>query len=1138
MKFSFSTILILLSSFFISDVYSQCFTEQNFTTQGQSTYTLPGTAAESYLIEIETKGADGGDFLWGSNPQTDGGEGATIKASYVIPGGSQLLVVVGASGFDAPGSPGGGGGGGGTAVILDNSDVLIAAGAGGGGGQGASNTGQGGQANTNSAPGGGAGLGSSGGGGFNSPGGNGPASTGGGSGTVNGQGSGGAGGVTAGSGGNGFGGGGGGSGTVGGGGGGYKGGDGSDGSTDLNGKGGDSYVNSLFSGTVIFNTLGSDGEGSNNNGFVTITCIPQGSVEISLVSKTDLLCSDGNGGSIEVTAMGGLNPYQYSINGGPFGDSPVFSGLSSGDYTVTVKDGLNATDMLMVTLTSPPALLGEIINVVDNVCFGDLEGSIEVLASGGTSSNSTYSYSINGSPLQTNGTFINLPNGFYVISFFDDNFCTNFVSTTIASPTDLELFLISKTDVTCFGMDNGSCSVDAFGGTEDYMYSIDGGPFGIETIFFDLSSGSHTITVEDEVGCTEELIVLINEPDAVSFDLTASGLACYNDVDGVIEVNNMTGTAPFELQLNDGITGPDYVFTGLEAGVYTITVIDDAGCQMMQDIELESPDSLILNATIVANVECGEDSTGAVQLELQNGVGEIIYSVGQNINFTGSFENLSAGAYIAITTDSSGCKAEIEFVIQENATFTLSINSVVDASCFGNSDGSVSVGITGGIEPIQYSLDGIDFQDSPIFEGLTAGDYNVQVTDSSGCINTVDVSIMEPSQLQLSYINIQNVNCYSDSTGAVSISITGGTPTYMLNKNMTFNAEDTITLNSLFAGQHILSIIDDNGCELTDTVTITQNDSLQLFTSIMIADSCGIGSTGFIDLNATGGYAPLTISLNGDSNMTGEFDSLTAGIYTASVADTLGCTTSLDITIPLIGSLVIDSMVMENVSCNGLADGEIEIVIGNAQGSISYYLNDSLNTNNVFNNLDAGVYEIVAIDEQGCSVAIEVEITEPNPLTIDLLDVNFSEGCLTVEANGGTKPYRYSIDDKATFQDSAKFTGLESGDYSIIVIDENGCKNTYFYFFNNIAELSFPGLNVFPNPVRNTLFINYEGATSEVEIEIIDRTGKVAKKLTGDNLSMSDNNIEISLEGIQTGGYFLKISNENAVVYRKIIILK
>ena len=355
---------------------------------------------------------------------------------------------------------------------------------------------------------------------------------------------------------------------------------------------------------------------------------------------------------------------------------------------------------------------------------------------------------------------------------------------------------------------------------------------------------------------------------------------------------------------------------------------------------------------------------------------------------------------------------------------------------------------------------------------------------------------------------------------------------------MTFNAEDTITLNSLFAGQHILSIIDINGCELIDTVTIIQNDSLQLFISTMTADSCGIGSTGFIDLNATGGYAPLTISLNGESNMTGEFNNLAAGTYTASVVDTLVCMTSLDITISSIGSLVIDSMAVGNVSCNGLSDGFIDLFISNAQGSISYYLDDSLYTSGAFNNLSGGIYEIVALDEQGCSVAIEIEITEPDPLTIDLLDVNFVEGCLTVEANGGTKPYRYSIDDKATFQDSAKFVGLESGDYSIIVIDENGCENTYFYFFDNVAELSFPGLNVYPNPVQNTLFINYEGATSGVGIEIIDRTGKVAKKLSGDNLRVSDNSIEISLEGIQTGGYFLKISNGNAVVYRKIIILK
>ena len=1135
MKKLMPTIFILLGTFFSSNIHAQCFSEQTFITPGQSTFTLPGTAAESHLVEIETKGSDGGDFLWSGNPQTDGGEGATIKASFLIPGGSDLLIVVGTSGLDAPGSPGGGGGGGGTAVILNNSDVLIAAGAGGGGGQGGSG-GEGGQANTNSVPGGGAGLGSSGGGGFNSPGGDGPASTGGGAGTLSGQGSGGAGGVTAGSGGDGFGGGGEGSGTVGGGGGGYKGGDGSDGSTDLNGKGGDSYVNLLFSGTVIFNTPGSNGGGSNNNGSVTITCIPQGSVEISLVSKTDPDCFNGSEGSIEVTGLGGLAPYQYSINGGPFGDSPTFSDLSSGDYTITVQDGSGTTDMLTVTLTSPPELVGEIVSIVDNVCFGASQGSIEITASGGTSSNSTYAYSINGSSIQNTGYFINLPNGSYIISIFDDNFCTTDVNVSITSPDELELILISKTDITCFGMNNGSCTVDAFGGTEVYMYSIDGVFFGNETIFFDLAGGPHTIIVEDEEGCTDELIVQINEPDAISFDLTTSGLVCYDDVDGVISVNNMTGTAPFEFQLNDGITGPDSVFTGLGAGVYTITGIDDAGCQLMHDIELESPDSLILNVMIVTNVECGEDSTGAVILELQNGKGEITYSIDQASNSTGSFENLSAGSYTASATDSSGCTAVTEFLIQEGATFTLSTDTVVGASCFGNPDGSFSVGITGGVEPIQYSLNGLDFQESPIFDGLSAGDYNVQVTDSSGCVNTIDVSIWEPSQLELSYINIQNVECYGDSTGSISISMTGGIPIYTLNENMTFNAEDTIALNSLFAEQHILSIIDINGCELKDTVTIIQNDSLQLFTSFITADSCGLGSTGFIGLNAAGGYAPLTISLNGESNMTGEFGNLAAGIYTASVVDTLGCMTSLDITIPSIGGLIIDSIAVGNVSCHGQSNGFIDIFISNSQGSISYYVNDSLYNSNDFNNLSGGVYEIVAIDEEGCSIELEIEILEPDPLTIDLLEVNFVEGCLTVEVNGGTKPYRYSIDDKATFQDSTKFSELESGDYSIIVIDANGCENTYFYIFDNIAELSFPGLNVFPNPVQNTLFVHFEEEHSEIAIEIIDRTGKVVNKRSAENLRLIDNNIEISVEGINSGSYFLKISNENAVVYRKIII--
>lgn len=1138
MKKLFLSAILILATVSINNIYSQCFSAQNFTTPGESTYTLPGSAADSYQIEIETKGADGGDFLWTGNPQTDGGEGATIKASFIIPGGSELLVIVGTSGLDAPGSPGGGGGGGGTAVILNNTNVLIAAGAGGGGGQGGSSEGQGGQANTNSVPAGGGGLGSSGGGGFNSPGGDGAAGSGGGAGTLNGQGIGGMGGVTAGSGGAGFGGGGGGSGTVGGGGGGYEGGDGDEGTMPLNGKGGDSYVNSLFSGTVIFNTPGIDGGGSNNNGSVTITCIPQNSVEINLVSQTDPTCSDSPDGSIEVSASGGIGPYQYSLNGSPYGDSPIFSNLSAGNYTISVQDGSGVTDMLVVTLTAPPAINGEIINIINNVCFGDVEGSIEVSATGGSSANGTYSYSLNGSSVQSSGTFINLPNGFYIVSIFDDNFCTTDLDFSITSPEELQLILISKTDITCFGMNNGSCIVDAIGGTEEYMYSLDNGPFETDPIFFDLSGGSHTITVQDQVGCTQELVVNIEEPDAISFDITVSDLSCINSSDGIIEIANLSGTAPYEFILDDEVTQSTPIFSGLDIGIYSITVIDANDCELVQSVELIAPDALILEVTALSNIECGEENTGSVQLELQNGEGEITYTLNMDSNTTGAFANLSAGSYSASAENASGCSSETEFTILESASFVLTIENIENPQCFGGSNGSFTIGVSGAIDPIQYSMDGGDFQSSPDFENLSEGIYTVQVTDASGCDNNINVTISEPSQLQMSPFDIQNVDCNGEATGSISFTPVGGTPPYTLNNN-TNNIEsgETITVLPLAAGDHILILSDSNGCEIQDTVTISQNDSLQLFVSEIISDSCGMDATGYLDLNATGGFAPLTYSLDGIESMDGKFDNLTTGTYTATVMDALGCSTDLSIMIPSFGGLVIDSLATDFIDCHGDADGSIELFINNAQGVISYYLNDTLSISNPLTGLSGGIYSITASDDQGCSVTIDIEISEPDPLTIDLLEENLDEGCLTVVANGGTQPYRYSIDNKVSFQDSAKFSGLEYGSYDIIVIDNNGCENTYSFVIDNLDELNFPGLKIFPNPAQNSVFITFEGLNNEVEIEIFDRNGKTIKHVSQVDINFGNSNIEIPVDNIASGSYFMKIQNRNNVTYRKIIIL-
>ena len=115
-----------------SSICAQCFDEQTYDSNGDFTFTVPGAASDVFVIEIEASGANGGRGIFGG-PGALGGEGATITAQFSIPGGSELLVMVGEGGQQSFITPGGAGGGGGTGVVLNNEDVLIAAGGGAGG---------------------------------------------------------------------------------------------------------------------------------------------------------------------------------------------------------------------------------------------------------------------------------------------------------------------------------------------------------------------------------------------------------------------------------------------------------------------------------------------------------------------------------------------------------------------------------------------------------------------------------------------------------------------------------------------------------------------------------------------------------------------------------------------------------------------------------------------------------------------------------------------------------------------------------------------------------------------------------------------------------------------------------------------
>jgi hypothetical protein len=1038
-------LLLMLTSQF--DLNGQCFGVQTYTAPGAQVFTIPGGPGDIYTIEIETLGADGGDYILNGNV-FPAGTGANMKASFIVNGGDELLVMVGESGSDPLGNPGGGGGGGGTGVVINNTSVLIASGAGGGGG--GNNTGQGAFANIDSPAEGGAAPGASGGGGFNADGADGINSTGGGAGTLTGIGLGGSFGVVAGPGGDGFGGGGGGAGTVGGGGGGYKGGDGGDGGSSLFGKGGDSFINTAVnSGTVIFNTPGLDASGVNSDGYVIITCIPAGgAVQIMLDSQTNPSCFGSSDGQIDVSAFGGAIPYQYSIDGGAFGSDDVFTGLSAGTYTLSVMDGAGAFSSMDVTLVNPPQLGGNIVSQTNVSCFGEFDGAVTVSGSGGTSSGN-YSYAIDGGLSTANSTFSGLTVGPHTVTITDDNDCTFELQVNITAPDEIAFSFTNLQDITCFGANDGSVSGEASGGSGGFTYSTDGVNFQDDGTFDDLEPGFHTVVVMDQNDCFGYFELFINEPEQLELNVTQTNhVSCNGAGDGSITVSGAGGTTSYIYAIDNGQPSSDNTFTNLIGGDYFIQIFDANDCTTSTTVTITEPDELSLSVAFVTNSGCGGEGTGAVALLPAGGTSDYTFTVDGESNMIGEFLNLSAGTFTATVTDDNDCTAEVEFTIEQEAGLGLAVASSTNVSCTGGTDGEIEVIASGGEGAIQYSINEGDFQDGNVFSGLSAGDYSITAQDENGCANTVMVTITEPDALEISINSQVNVDCYGNGTGSISLTMTGGTAGYMLSyegNNITLEEGVEASIADLVAGTYILNGVDQNECTVSDTIIITEPDSLELSIVETGQVTCPGNLDGSISVQGVGGVAPYIYAIeDAPSDTINVFTGLSAGTYLLSVLDANGCVNSTSVILLEPDTLSLSVLSTTDPLCMGESTGTVMLASENGVAPVMYSLNDETNDTGSFSGLPAGTYTASVSDGNGCSAEVEFEIGDGAQITLTEKDrANVScaggdDGMVEVLAEGGAEPYQYTIND-GDVQDSNVFEGLTAGEYTITAQDANGC---------------------------------------------------------------------------------------------------
>jgi len=466
-------------------------------------------------------------------------------------------------------------------------------------------------------------------------------------------------------------------------------------------------------------------------------------VSIDSVSATNPSCNNADG-SILIHASGGNTALIYSINSGTEQTDSSFASLASGVYQIVVKDSIGFFDTLTYTLYGSGGLSVDAVNVIDVTCFGLSNGEIDIQISGGTGA---YSFNMQGGGLsQTTGVFSGLPADNYTIYVIDGAFCTDTVFATITEPLELD-FTTTTTDATC-PVSDGGFVMNATGGDNSYLYSMDGGSNYVPSgVFSGLSAGIYIGVVIDGTGCTDTASVFVNSAPGSGPDILTLNFInplCNDSNNGSITLFAI-GSGSIDYSIDGGGTFQNTnTFTNLAPGSYDIFVQDVNGCSTGSTINITEPEPLVTELTVVNETCVG--SNGQIVFNTSGGTQPYSYSTnGMPFVSASTVNNLTGGSYDYIVMDFNGCTDTGTVVLESNQGPTILNITTVEPTCPLDSNGSIVLDAITQSGPIQYSIDNgntVFALDS--FPNLPSGTYDIVLTDGDGCVTSSSVVLSGP----------------------------------------------------------------------------------------------------------------------------------------------------------------------------------------------------------------------------------------------------------------------------------------------------------------------------------------------------------------------------------------------------------
>lgn len=751
------------------------------------------------------------------------------------------------------------------------------------------------------------------------------------------------------------------------------------------------------------------------------------------IDSEDASCFGGCDGSAWVTVSGGTLPYTYQWDDPSLQTTDTASALCAGTYNVVITDANGCQFFLSATIDEPSDIVVTISNVVNLQCDGECIGEAEASATGGTA---PYTFQWDDAELQTTALADSLCASTYTVTVTDANGCTGTQQVSITGPGGLTSSIINQMNTSCNGDCDGEATVDVVGGTAPYTFQWND-PLSQTTATADsLCAGTYGVTVTDANGCVSVSTVVIDQPDVLAATTTANDVSCFGECDGSSTAFTIGGTFPYFYSWDDPLNQSSLSATNLCPGPYTVTITDINGCIATAPVTIFEPTEITID-TIVINAACGL-CDGVISVIPDGGVPPYTYLWGNTGETTATITNLCPGIHTVDVTDAIGCTENFDIAVSNDGGVTSATVVTTDASCFGTCDGTATVTPDDGIPPFTY-LWVPGGQTTQSVTGLCAGDYNVQVVDSNGCIFTQLVQINEPQEIDGNF-NVNSAVC-GQCDGEITLAPTGGDGgpyTYSWSPNV--SSGDSAT--GLCPGVYTVTITDGSGCSTVEIIPVNNIDGPTLTTSSTDV-LCNGDCNGTATVVITGGAAPYSVLWSDPAGQTTEnATGLCAGTYTVEVTDDNGCVTVSAVTIDEPDAISLSLQLVNDASCNGVCDGSATIIASG--GTLPYTFNWSPSGGNgpTASNLCAGTYAVDVTDANGCTESVTVDINEPPAIIIvgDSQDASCNgicDGEAYASASGGTPPFTYFWPIPGVADDT--ITGLCAGSYTVIVTDANGC---------------------------------------------------------------------------------------------------